>query len=132
MLTKFTGDLDIVAALDDEPNDVGGLSAAELKAKFDEGPKALAQYINDTLTEEVDAGKQDAIDDLETIRSGAAAGATAVQSVKTINGLSIAGTGNVTVREVPAVIAADEGKFLRVVSGAAAWQTVPQAEDEAF
>ncbi len=55
MLTKFSGDLDIIAALDDEPNDVGGLTAAELKAKFDEGPKALAEYLNDTLTEEVEA-----------------------------------------------------------------------------
>ena len=55
MLTKFTGDLDIIAALDDEPNDVGGLTAAQLKAKFDAGPKALASYINETLTEELDA-----------------------------------------------------------------------------
>ena len=54
MLTKFTGDLDIIAALDDQPNDVGGLTAAQLKAKFDAGPKAIAAYINDTLTEELD------------------------------------------------------------------------------
>ncbi len=55
MLTKFTGDLDIIAALDDEPNDVGGLTAAQLKAKFDQGAKTLAGYINDTLTEELEA-----------------------------------------------------------------------------
>ncbi|MBR6312805.1 MAG: hypothetical protein IKR51_07505 [Oscillospiraceae bacterium] len=54
MLTKFTGDLDIIAALDDEPNDVGGLTAAQLKAKFDQGAKTLADYINDTLTEELE------------------------------------------------------------------------------
>lgn len=54
MLTKFTGELDIIAALDDEPNDVGGLTADELKAKFDEGPKAIADYINGTLTEELE------------------------------------------------------------------------------
>ena len=54
MLTKFTGDLDIIAALDDEPNDEGGLTAAELKAKFDEGAKAVAAYINETLTEELE------------------------------------------------------------------------------
>ena len=54
MLTKFTGDLDIIAALDDEPNDDGGLTADELKAKFDEGPKAIAEYINGTLTEELE------------------------------------------------------------------------------
>lgn len=43
-------------------------------------------------------GKQDAISDLATIRSGAAAGATALQShqpLKTINGESIVGTGDI-------------------------------------
>lgn len=53
-LTKITTDMNIVAALDDEPNDVGGLTAAQLKAKFDEGGAALKTYINDTLTEEID------------------------------------------------------------------------------
>ncbi len=48
-LTRFTKDMAVIAALDDEPNDVGGLSAAELKAKFDEGGKALQTYLNDTL-----------------------------------------------------------------------------------
>lgn len=54
-LTKFTQNMDIIARLDDEPNDAGGLSAAELKAKFDEGGVALQDYINETLTPEVDA-----------------------------------------------------------------------------
>lgn len=53
-LTKFTKDMEIIAALDDEPNDVGGLSADELKDKFDEGGKALKEYINDTLIPEVE------------------------------------------------------------------------------
>lgn len=42
-------------------------------------------------------GKQDKIDDLATIRSGASKGATALQShqeIKTINGASIIGSGN--------------------------------------
>ena len=33
--TKLTQDLNYISALDDEPNDVGGLSASELKAAFD-------------------------------------------------------------------------------------------------
>ena len=41
------------------------------------------------------SGKQDKITDLETIRSGAAKGATAIQEVKTINGESIVGSGNI-------------------------------------
>lgn len=41
---------------------------------------------------------QTAISDLAAIRSGAALGATAIQHVKTINGESIEGTGDLTVR----------------------------------
>lgn len=46
---KFNKDMKIISALDDEPNDVGGLTAAELKAKFDEGGEAIKRYLNDTL-----------------------------------------------------------------------------------
>lgn len=52
-LSKFDKDMQIIQALDDEPNDVGGLTSAELKAKFDEGGEAVKQYINETLTAEV-------------------------------------------------------------------------------
>lgn len=41
--------------------------------------------------------KQDTITDLETIRSGASKGATAIQEVKTINGQSIVGSGNIEI-----------------------------------
>lgn len=51
-LTKFAKDMKIIQGLDDEPNDVGGLTAAELKAKFDEGGAALKEYINNTLIPE--------------------------------------------------------------------------------
>ena len=54
-LPKFQKDMAIISALDDEPNDVGGLSAAELKAKFDEGGQAIKDYINNTLTKQADA-----------------------------------------------------------------------------
>ena len=46
---KFNKDMKIISALDDEPNDVGGLTAAALKAKFDEGGEAIKRYINGTL-----------------------------------------------------------------------------------
>ena len=48
-ITKFTKNMSIISALDDEPNEVGGLTAAELKAKFDEGGVALKEYINTVL-----------------------------------------------------------------------------------
>lgn len=43
------GDLNIIQKLDDEPNDVGGLSSAQLKAKFDESGNIIKTYINETL-----------------------------------------------------------------------------------
>ena len=55
-----------------------------------EGKKYLTQHQDIS-------GKQDEIKDLETIRSGAAKGATAIQEVKTINGQSIVGSGNITI-----------------------------------
>lgn len=42
-------DLNIIQKLDDEPNDVGGLTAAELKAKFDESGNTIKRYINGEL-----------------------------------------------------------------------------------
>ena len=45
----LNGDLNIIAKLDDEPNDVGGLSSDQLKAKFDEAGNAIKDYINNTL-----------------------------------------------------------------------------------
>lgn len=42
--------------------------------------------------------KQDNIEDLDSIRSGAALGATAIQEVKTINGQSIVGSGNIEIQ----------------------------------
>ena len=52
-ITLLDGDLNIIQALDDEPNDVGGLTSAELKAKFDEGPNKIKTYINETLIPEI-------------------------------------------------------------------------------
>lgn len=46
---RLTDDLDIISKLDTEPNDIGGLSAEKLKAKFDEAGNAIKTYINETL-----------------------------------------------------------------------------------
>lgn len=48
-LPTLSNDLNIVSKLDDQPNDVGGLTAAQLKAKFDEASGLIKTYINDTL-----------------------------------------------------------------------------------
>ena len=54
-LTKFEKDMKIVSKLDDEPNDVGGLTPAELKEKFDEGGEALQTYLNTVLLPELES-----------------------------------------------------------------------------
>lgn len=52
-LTYFTEDMDIIQKLDDQPNDVGGLSADELKQKFDEGGNKIKTFLNSTLIPEL-------------------------------------------------------------------------------
>lgn len=48
-LPAFETNLNIIQQLEDEPNDVGGLTAAELKAKFDEAGLTIQTWINETL-----------------------------------------------------------------------------------
>ena len=50
--SEFTKDMGIISKLEDEPNDVGGLTAAQLKAKFDEAGEAVKAYLNETLLAE--------------------------------------------------------------------------------
>ena len=52
--TKLTKDMAVIAALDNEPNGVGGLTAEELKSKFDEAGKAVQEYINEVLLRELE------------------------------------------------------------------------------
>lgn len=49
-------DMVIIQKLDDEPNDVGGLTAAELKAEFDKAGENVKKYINNELVPAVVAG----------------------------------------------------------------------------
>jgi hypothetical protein len=52
--------------------------------------------------------KQDIINDLDTIRSGAAKGETAIQQVKTINGEEIVGEGNIEINVDTSTLATKE------------------------
>lgn len=52
--TKLEKDMAVIAALDNEPNDVGGLTAEELKEKFDEAGKAVKAYLNEVLLRELE------------------------------------------------------------------------------
>ena len=75
-LPKFEKDISIISKLSDQPNDTAGsaLSAADLKAKFDEGGNELKKFINETL-----------IPYLEGIEAAASLG------IKAISGMSEAG-----------------------------------------
>ena len=48
-IDPLTKDLNIIQKLDDEPNDVGGMSAQELKETFDRAGNIIKSYINDSL-----------------------------------------------------------------------------------
>lgn len=52
-ITKFTEDMDIIASLGNRPNIDNGLSADQLKAKFDLAGKKIQDYINNTLVDEI-------------------------------------------------------------------------------
>lgn len=48
-IQMLDGDLNIIQKLDDEPNDVGGMTSAELKETFDKAGNIIKEYINGTL-----------------------------------------------------------------------------------
>lgn len=48
-LSEFTGDMEVIQKLATFPNADDGLTAEQLKAKFDQAPAALKEYINNTL-----------------------------------------------------------------------------------
>ena len=53
-LTKLTTNLNNIQALHDKPNTADGLTADQLKEKFDKAGNDIKTYINSTLTEELD------------------------------------------------------------------------------
>lgn len=53
-LTKLTTNLNNIQALHDRPNTSDGLTADELKERFDRAGNTIKSYINNTLTEELD------------------------------------------------------------------------------
>lgn len=55
-ISTFDTDVNIISKLDDYPNDIGGLSATQLKAKFDEAAGLLKTYINTVLIPAIIAG----------------------------------------------------------------------------
>lgn len=54
-ISKMTDDLNIIQALSDLPNAEDGLSADDLKKKFDESGLTIQGYLNNTLVPQIDA-----------------------------------------------------------------------------
>lgn len=100
-LPKFNEDIQIISKLADEPNDVGGLSANELKAKFDEAGNLIKAFINDTLLpylESVSGAGDIGIANIPGLNDAATVQA-ALQELKTqLNNMS---TGSIPDRSLP-------------------------------
>lgn len=110
--TKLTKDMGVIAKLDDEPNDVGGLSAAELKAKFDEAGDAIKAYLNEILLPELTAAADKLTEPTAAAMLGATMDGARVSVQEALDELKTLGMkqGN-----LPALGAA--GAILRKVSG---------------
>lgn len=64
-LTALTADLAIHQKLADEPNDEGGLTAEEMKEKFDAAGLAIQEYLNETHLPEVQAALEETLKEAE-------------------------------------------------------------------
>lgn len=104
MLTKLLADLYIISLLDDEPNDVGGMSSAELKAKFDEAANTIKTYINESLIPEL-----------------AGSGGAESVGIDTVPGLAGVGT-------VQAALAKIEEQMAEMTQGAVADESITTAK----
>ena len=54
-MTNFDKNVNVISSLSDEPNSSDGLTADELKAKFDAAVNLIKDYINNTQNVEIDA-----------------------------------------------------------------------------
>ena len=75
---QLTTDLDNIQKLDDLPNQTGGLSAAELKAKFDKAGDDIKAYINSTLLAALEA----------TTASASGAGGIGIEALVSLPGVT--------------------------------------------
>lgn len=90
-----------------------GVLIDKIAAPFTSTMPTTKQYVDDGL-----AAKQD------SLVSGT--------NIKTVNGTSILGSGNISTAELPTVTASDNGKVLQVVSGAWAAASLPSANGVSF
>lgn len=75
-------------------------------------------YLSDTYARNLIEGKQDAL--------------VSGTNIKTVNGTSLLGSGNISTAELPSVTSSDNGKVLRVVNGVWAAASLPSASGVSF
>ncbi len=73
--------------------------------------------------------REDHVHPTDTSRQAALVSGT---NIKTVNGTSLLGGGNISTAELPSVTSSDNGKVLMVVSGAWAAGTIPSANGVSF
>ena len=85
-IRPLNSDLNNISALDDEPNDVGGMSAGELKGRFDAAGNTIKDYLNNTLIPDVCTEISDTVSAVTVASGNMPAGGTTGQAlVKTSN-----------------------------------------------
>jgi hypothetical protein len=95
-LTPYIKTIEIIRALDDEPNDVGGLTADQLKAKFDQFADEFVEYFNETHIPEVENAIPDIPELPETMmKTDEPQTMTAVLKAKTGDDYTVAQTRNI-------------------------------------
>ena len=118
------GDLNIIQKLDDEPNDVGGLTSAELKAKFDESGNIIKKYINETLIPAVltDDATEESRKQAETARAAAEQGRVTAEASRVTAEQERTSAESIRVQDEQKRVSAENSRVEAEVQRAAAEQ----------
>lgn len=68
-ITNFTENVNNIQALSDRPNTADGITAQQLKEKFDKAGSDIKDYINNTLIEELEYYLKEAKSHIENLES---------------------------------------------------------------
>ena len=82
-LTKLTANVNNIQALSDRPNTADGITAQQLKEKFDKAGADIKDWANNTLIEELETyinALEGLVSDIETLASGLDTRVTTVEN----------------------------------------------------
>ena len=68
-ITSLTANVNNIQALSDRPNTADGITAQQLKERFDKAGSDIKDYINNTLIEEIEGYLRQAKSHIETIEN---------------------------------------------------------------